>query len=77
MRWYHDTLRACTLDVGSGRGSVKIDREGYVVEMNEYARHALELWATSIGFTKVDDAPTESAPAKKRKRATKRQSSAD
>jgi hypothetical protein len=76
MRWYHDTLRACTLDVGSGRGSVKIDREGYVVEMNDYARHALELWAPSIGFTKVDD-PTESAPAKKRKRATKRQSSAD
>ena len=76
MRWYHDTLRACTLDVGSGRGSIKVDREGYVVEMNDYARHALELWAPSIGFTKVD-APTESAPAKKRKRATKRQSSAD
>ena len=66
MRWQHDTLRACTLDVGSGRGSIKVDSDGFVVEMNEYAEHALAHWADAIGFKQVADAPRRQ---RKRKRA--------
>lgn len=63
MRWKHDTLRGCTLDVGSGRGAIKIDKEGYVIDANEYALNALVQWSEAIGFKQVED-----APKKKRKR---------
>jgi hypothetical protein len=67
MRWQHDTLRACTLDVGSGRGAIKVDVDGFVVELNDYAEHALAQWADAIGFKRVEDAPS-AAPRRQRKR---------
>jgi|DEB0MinimDraft_6_1074348.scaffolds.fasta_scaffold00250_15 hypothetical protein len=64
MRWQHKTLRDCVLDVGSGRGAIHIDADGFVHEANEYAMKALTQWAEVIGFTEV---PTKPAPQKKRR----------
>jgi|DEB0MinimDraft_6_1074348.scaffolds.fasta_scaffold30069_2 hypothetical protein len=71
MRWQHDNLRGCALDVGSGRGVIHIDAEGFVDEsrLNAFAKSALDQWADAIGFTARASEPPK--PPKKSRRRKK------